>query len=97
LNYAKTLFFFQATVCNEIKTLALISTYSLPDIQLLHKSCNTIWACRYQGLQALRVINISDIHAVVAMAPLPHNDTLFFAAEKLGLNVAALGGIEEDL
>jgi hypothetical protein len=97
LQYGEVQYFFQATVHNCTKTLALQSTYSPPDQELLRRSFNTLWTCRYQGAEALRVIDVTDIHSVVAMVPLPHNNNLFFVGEKLGLDVAMLGGIEEDL
>jgi hypothetical protein len=96
LNYGEVQFFFQATIQNKTETLALLSTYSAPDAQLLRKSHNVVWACHYEGPRTLEVINIACIHSVVTMAPLPHDDSLVFVGEKLGLDMASLGGTVED-
>jgi len=97
LQYGEAQYFFQATVGDNIKTLALVSTYSGPQLDLLRQSHNTLWACRYQGVHGLQVIEVTHIHSVVAMVPLPHDNDLFFVGEKLGLEVAMLGGFEEEL
>ena len=97
LQYGEVQYFFQATVGDEIKTLALVSTYSGPQPDLLRQSHNTLWACRYQGVRGLQVIEVTHIHSVVAMVPLPQDNDLLFVGEKLGLEVAMLGGFEEEL
>ena len=43
------------------------------------------------------MIDVRHIHSVVVMVPLPHDNDLLFIGEKLGLEVATLGGFEEDL
>ena len=60
-------------------------------------SYNTLWACRYQGENKLKVIDVHNILSVVAMPPFPALEGISFVGEKLGLDVAALGGIEQDL
>ena len=42
------------------------------------------------------VVDVKDIHSVVAVVPLPREENVFFVAEKLGLDVAILGGVEDD-
>lgn len=96
LNYGEVQFFFQATIEYQVKTLALVSTYSPPNIRLLHHSMETVWSCRYQGIDGLTVIDVESIRSAVAMPPLPHDDNFVFVGEKLGLEVANLGGVEED-
>jgi len=72
-----------------------VSDYSPPDLNLLRRSHQTIWACRYQGARALRVIDVKKIHSVVAMVPLPFDQDKFFVGEKIGLEVTTLSGTEE--
>lgn len=70
---------------------------------------NTLLACIYQGNHALRVIDVTEIVAVVAMIPLPitsaeceqpNADALYgeryFVHEKVELNVALMGGAVQD-
>jgi hypothetical protein len=71
-------------------------TYSPPDHQLLHYLYKTIWACQYQGAKGLCVVNIKAIHSVIAVMPLPCEAFFFFVTEKLGLDVAILGSVEEE-
>lgn len=81
-------------------TFALVSLYSRPDEGLLKLSHGTVMSCRYQGTAALRVIPISDIHAVVGMLPHPNTTPTdvfspqgsFYVAEKLGLEASLLRG-----
>jgi hypothetical protein len=73
-----------------------MSTYSPPDLELLRYSYETIWACRYQGAEGLCVVDVRDIHSVVAVVPLPRQMNVFFVAEKLGLDIAILGGVEDE-
>lgn len=54
--------------------------------------------CHHQGDAGLRVVNVKSIASVVAMVPLgPADENQFFVAEKLGLDVAHMGGLDEDL
>ena len=94
--YAKVQFYFQATIHNQIQTLALVSDYSPPDLGMLRQTHETLWTCRYPGAEALQVINVKNIHAVVAIVPFSFDQTKFFVGKKIGLEVAALGGIEEE-
>ena len=85
--------------------VALVSIYSKPDPTLLHLSVNTLWSCEYLGdsESALRFIDVKTIQSVVAM--IPHHPTIggrslpnrFFLVEKPGLDVALMGGIEDDI
>ena len=96
LFYGEVQFFFQATIRDVTQTLALVSNYSPPDLALFRQSHETLWTCHYQGAADLRVINVKTIHSVVAMVPFPFNQEKFFVGEKIGLDVATLGGIEEE-
>ena len=78
--------------------LALVSLYSRPDATLLQSSSNTLWSCQYQGVEGFRVVEVKSIMSVVAIVPLPHGDLgSCFVAEKLGLEVADLGGVFEEV
>jgi hypothetical protein len=83
-------------------SLALISIYSKPDPTLLHLSVSTLWSCKHLGDSALRFIDIKSIQSVVAM--IPHRPTIggqscdrFFLVEKPGLDIALMGGIEDEM
>ncbi len=80
-----------------IKTCALISLYSPPDKFLMEKSYGALAVCKYRGLSSLKVILSSSIMSVVAMVPFPadEDDNSFFLVEKLGLEMAHLGGHDE--
>ena len=72
-----------------------MSDYSPPDLNLLRRSHQTIWTCRYEGARALRVIDVKKIRSIVAMVPLPFDQDKFFVGEKIGLEVTTLSGTEE--
>jgi hypothetical protein len=94
--YSEVIFFFQATIHDHTRTLALVSDYSPPDLDLLRHSYETLWTCRYQGADNLRVVDVKNIQSVVAIVPFPFQHEKFFVGEKLGLEVTALGGVEEE-
>jgi hypothetical protein len=55
--------------------------------------------CTYEATRALVVIEAQTILSVVAMVPYTHvnlGQDLFYVVEKLGLEVASLGGVEEE-
>ena len=86
------------------KTLVLVSIYSPPDEALLEDSYNTVWLCRYRGNKALKVIDVKTITAVVAMVPHPPSpgasgveERRVFVVKKPGLDVAHMGGNDEDI
>jgi hypothetical protein len=90
--FAEVQYFFRALVGTENRALALVSVYSPPIPELLALSHGTLWASRYQGSNAFRVINVKSVLSVVAMVPLNAVEGHFFVVEKLGLDVAFLGG-----
>jgi hypothetical protein len=53
-----------------------------------------VWLCQYQGPQAYTVVDVKMIISVVAM--IPQGDT-FSMVEKIGLDVAEMGGFQEDM
>ena len=83
---------------NTVHTLAMVSLFSDPVQELFEESSGTLVVCQYRGQQALTVVDFKSIEAVVAMVPFSrfpgHN--WFFLVEKLGLDVAKLGGYEEE-
>ena len=94
--YSEVQFFFQATIYDNTQTLALVCDYSPPDLDLLCQSYKTLWMCRYQGAEGIRVVNAKNIHSVVAMVLCPFDQAKFFVGEKIGLEVTTLGGVEEE-
>lgn len=79
--------------------------YSAPDADLLRESSNTLWSCsKLDENVGLRVIELSEITAVVAMVPHPPLDNpalanftnRVFVVEKIGLEVMSLVGVEEE-
>ncbi|KAG1804054.1 uncharacterized protein BJ212DRAFT_1284806 [Suillus subaureus] len=100
IQFGKVQFYFQMTFNETIKTLTLISLYSMPDYELLQESYNTLYSCTHQGNEALMVVKVFAIQAVITMVPhkLPNNPELcFFLVEKPGLDVAQFAGhIDED-
>ena len=90
--FAEVQYFFRALIGTENRTLALVSVYSPPISELLISSHGTLWASRYQGSNMFRVIDVKSILSVVAMVPLDAVEGHFFVVEKLGLDVAFLGG-----
>lgn len=82
-----------------MKTFALVSIYSAPDELLLSKSSGALAVCKYKGSLGLKVIPSSSILSVVGMVPFPagKDEEDFFLVEKLGLDMAHLGGHDEEL
>ena len=79
-------------------TLVLLSLYSPPDLALYRKSHETLWSCQYQGNAGFKVLEAKDISSVVAMVPLDDEDTgRYFVTEKMGLEVAYMSGMEEEI
>ncbi|KAF9463097.1 hypothetical protein BDZ94DRAFT_637947, partial [Collybia nuda] len=90
---------------NVVHSLAVISVFSPPNHDLLHQSFQTVYACHYQGVDALLVIDIKQIESVVSMIPyfkvtpdgeLEIPETEHFLMEKIGLDITSLLGKEED-
>jgi len=88
------------TLGAESKAFALVSFYSPPDDYLLHISSNTLVVCRYQGEEALVVIDVRSILSVVAMVPFPFvvggRDDQFFVIEKIGLDVIEVDSLNDN-
>ena len=70
----------------------MIKDYGPPDDDLLRKTFHTLWSCRRED--SYRLINATDILAVVAVVPHPREDRQIgsydgqvYIVEKLGLDV----------
>ena len=78
-------------------TLALVSLYLSPDINMHKRSHGTLLLCKYLGDTKLQVFDIQCIIAVVGMVPHTPEPDRYFVNEKLGLEVAFLGGTQEEM
>jgi hypothetical protein len=93
-------YYFQMPTTNEIKTVAAVSMYSQPNPNLRTLSYNTLLSCTKLRM---KIVDVKDITAVVAMVlhhpVIPGNETEdgFFIVEKIGLEIAELGGFSERL
>ncbi len=85
--------------------LALVSVYSNPDRQILEESFGTSYTCQYQGDNALKVIDVKSIQALVAMIPdykvtadgtIVEPENRGFLMEKLTLPITQRFCLEED-
>jgi hypothetical protein len=52
-----------------VHSLALVSMFSPPDQEILEQSHHAAYICEHGGIDALTVVNIKRISAVVSMAP----------------------------
>ena len=92
-------YFFQAEVHGQIHTLALVSVYSEPDAHLFQISSGALLVCDYYGTTSastLQVIAVKNIASCIAMVPFGDNGHKYFVCEKMGLEVAFLGGSAEE-
>lgn len=100
IRFAEVQFFLRLEIQGVVETLALVSLYSQPNEELLQHSYGTVVSCRYQGVESLRVVPITDIISVVGMIPHPATTPAniiepqgsFYVAEKLGLESSLLRG-----
>jgi hypothetical protein len=77
----------------KIETLAFVSEYASPHLDIFKKSTFTFWWCTPNA--CLSVINVKHITSVVSMIPrtLPGSqESRMFLCEKPGLHVACMGG-----
>jgi hypothetical protein len=59
--------FFSPGIWEDIHTLAVASVFSQPDHELLKRSYQTAYVCRYQGDEALIAIDVKEICSLVSM------------------------------
>ncbi|KAI0308679.1 hypothetical protein OF83DRAFT_1073149, partial [Amylostereum chailletii] len=95
----------------EIKTVAMVSLFSLPDAELFEKSYGTACSVRYEGDASLIVADVKAIRSVVAMHPLPEHlrgdqpemdpkegytvGCSYFVVKRLGLDVISRAWSED--
>lgn len=75
-----------------------MSRYAAPNAELLRESVGTLCCCEYQGELGFEVVAAKSIQSVVAMVPFGNADSendIRFLVEKPGLDVACMGGAEE--
>lgn len=98
-------YFFRLRFGETVYSLALVSMFTPPDEELLEQSHRAIYICHHGGLDALRVVDIKSITAVVSMVPdyqvtvggdilIP--DNTFSLVEAPFLKLTALCGTLED-
>jgi hypothetical protein len=76
----------------------MVSLYSAPDMALYCKSYGALWVCKHGGDAGLRVVDVKSIASVVSMVPFGLvEENRYFVAEKLGLDVTHMGGLDEEL
>ncbi|KAG0693528.1 uncharacterized protein EDB91DRAFT_1020064, partial [Suillus paluster] len=104
--YGEVQYFTQLAIRNDatwrFRTVALVSLYSAPYKQLLELSHQTVWSCTNQGEVGLRIVDVTNIQAVVTV--IPHRPTLpsgvtedrVFVIEKTGLDVSYTGVFAEE-
>ena len=75
-----------------MQAFALVLLYSMLNDYILQSSHTTLVVCRYQGEEALRVIDVKSILSVVAMVPfdflIDNCSDQYYMIEKVGLDVA---------
>lgn len=100
IHFAEVWFYFIKTLGGVSRALALVSIYSPPNKYLLQCTNTTLVICRYQGEEALVVINVKSILSVVAMVPFPFlvggRDGQHFVIEKIGLDVLEADDSEDN-
>src|ERR1700721_3342166 len=62
-------FYFQMPINDKIKTVAAVSMYSQPDPFLRTLSYDTLLSCTKLGNDGVKIVDVKDITAVVAMVP----------------------------
>ncbi|KAJ3872829.1 hypothetical protein F5051DRAFT_463280 [Lentinula edodes] len=103
LEFAEVHFFFRLAITeNDTRTLAMVTLYTKPNPLLLRLSSSALWSCEHGDVDATRVVNVTEIEAVIAMVP--HSTEFLgedwkdrvFVVEKPGLDVARMSGFVED-
>ncbi|KAM6493434.1 hypothetical protein JOM56_011568, partial [Amanita muscaria] len=111
IHYAEVLYFFSRHICQEVRALAMVSLYSLPDPTLEKDSSGTLSVCQSLGKSSIMVIDATTIELVVGMIPFPLQNSeknqpetsnryfnTFYVAEKpcTGISIAELSEIEQE-
>jgi hypothetical protein len=102
LAFGEVHFYFRARNIGDNKdAIAVISLFGPPDMTLLDQSYHTLWSSI--KTDPVVAVNVKDLVSVVAMVP--HHPSIpgkpvhkrFFVVEKPGLDVANMGGVEDEL
>ncbi|KAL0565973.1 hypothetical protein V5O48_016040 [Marasmius crinis-equi] len=101
--YGEVQYFFALRFGDECYPLAMVSIFSNPDQDLLEKSYGTVHMCYYQGQDALQVIGVKKIKALVAMVPdfqisgdkVIAEDNKFFLVKKPSLQGQEFFGLDD--
>jgi hypothetical protein len=94
--FGEVQFFFQLKINNREETVALISVFGNPDPRLLQESSGALIVCEYRGYNFFEIVPVKTISTCIAMIPFKNpEDNLFFVCNKMGLDVAFLGGAQE--
>ena len=94
VHFAEVQYYFILEVNKVSKTLALLALYNSPNPVKLQNSFYTNIYCKYIGDAELHVIDIKDIQSIVAMVL---RQGSFFVVKKMRLDIAHLGGIEDNI
>ncbi|KAJ4479636.1 hypothetical protein C8J55DRAFT_536243 [Lentinula edodes] len=97
LEFAEVHFFFRLAITkNDTRTLAMVTLYTEPNPLLLRLSSSALWSCEHGDVDATRVVNVTEIEAVIAMFLGEDWKERVFVVEKPGLDVARMSGFVED-
>ena len=102
---AEVEYYFRLRFSDTVYSLALVSMFSPPDQEILELSSRATYICHHGGTEALMVVDVKAITAVVFMVPdyqvtaegeiiIPENR--FSLVEAPFIRLAALCGIVED-
>lgn len=69
LTIAEVEYFFQLRFGDDLYSLALVSVFSPPDQEILRLSSHAAYICHHGGTDALTVVDVKAISAVVSMVP----------------------------
>lgn len=93
-------FYLRLEIDGILRTLAMVSLYTLPDPVITERSSGALLVCGYEGDAGLVIVDVKAIVSVIAMVPFVQDDRInveleqFFVVEKPGLDFAEV--IEED-
>jgi hypothetical protein len=66
---AEVEYFFRLRFGNAVYSLTLVSVFSHPDQEVLELSNHAAYICHHDGTDALTVVDVKAITAVVSMVP----------------------------
>jgi hypothetical protein len=98
---AEAHYYFQLRVNDEVKTLAIVTTFGPPDPWLFEASRTVLYSCKSLDDEGLVVVDTREILSVISMVPhrpeIPGKavEDRYFLHEKIGLEVAKMGGYNE--